>query len=581
MRPFIGSVVLLSLSAACDGSGDGLDIAGRDAGTPAAADAARADAATWTAQPERITLGVVPNRQPSTWSLTVQVDGRGLELDALTIEAVDAAGWTIVAEANIERVEPGESFVVQGTAESRQSIDLEASIVMTHPDATEPLRVPITGETVRAPTVLYDPEDIGFGAIEVGSAAAITVFFSSSVEVGMLPGGLMALPVDPEPEWMSGFIIRYQPTAERPIESATLTSDGRRIPITGRGVRSALRILTNPIVLRDQSLAACRTVDLELGNTGLGTTSAVPLVLQVDGPARAEWVRPPAFTALGPLEAQTLTAEVCATGPGPFELSVHGESSGSGSDALATVAGRAGGPALRTEGPIRIDDLIVGLPRRVTTSLTNDGPQTLVVESAEVVGLAGGTIDLLGPPLAVTLDGGRRLSMPFELTPSASGQATIRLSTNQLDRPTVDIDVEWMATPQPCRFEVLTPSLDYGTYNNQGAPAAFVMRNTGTTPCAVLIPAVLPSPFDWTGPARGQPWDSLRRRIELEAGARSVLPIELAAIVPGSYREQATLWIAQGAAPAAEETVPSERRLCSRWPSGRAGDRSSVRHRRR
>lgn len=497
-------------------------------------------------------LGVVRMGRVVPWTLPVRVIGWGIDLEALRIELVGGEGWILEAPAVFGRAEAETEFAVRGTAFAEARRDLEATIVLTHPEVARAVRVRLRAVLARDPTALFDPEDIGFGAIELNVEAEITAHFSAPIEALSLPAAVIGDRITtPNEPWVDGIRLRFVPTTLGSIDSASLTVRGRRIPIDGRGVERALRVLPAQRRLADQPSNGCRQARFSVGNPGVGFASDAPLNLYVSGPIRAEWVEELPAGPLAPLEARSVTALVCATGRGPFTIGVGPDRT----DWL--LSGRARGAELIAEvAPSNADlsELIVGLSRRVEVQVHNPGQLDLRLDRIESQETSGGSLTVVSPMVPMTIAPGRTATVSIELVPTGSGRGSILFHSNDRDRPTVDLTLAWSAEPRPCQMSAPS-SLRLGMVVGPRAKTALVLSNVGESVCAVLVPRVLPAAFEWEDAIVGEAWDSQRWFVEVEPGTSEALPIVFEAPGGGPFNGTMALEISRGQRPADRPNV--------------------------
>lgn len=513
-------------------------------------DAGPSDAPAFTSV-RAVEIGLHPLDETVLWTLSVRVRAGAISVAAVRVELEGGAGWAVEASVQDPGGDPRTLFEIRGTAVARQPVPLDAVIVVSHPAVPTPLRVSLFGDAEGSPFELYDPEDIGFGAIEVGRAAEVIAFFSAPVEVE-LPASIAANRLSgpiPEP-WVEGLRLRFAPGAARGAVAGTLVSGGRRIPVSGRAVSSALRVIPNRVPVGDLAPDACQQVSVRAGNGGLAPAASPPLTLRTSGFARAEWSDAFDSSPFSPLEERVVTATVCATGRGPFEVEFAAPDA-----VVATVVGAARGPELEVPTALAIETT-AGLTRRFDIGVANRGRETLRIDRVDVPLVLGGSVRALSP-MPVELAPGRTAQLGFELDPLTDGSATLLFRTNDPDRSRTDVAVSWQAEANSCALVVETPSVDFGTFAERGtAQSGLILRNTASGPCTVLVPEALPPPFEWSVFDAESTWDDDRRAIRIPARSVVAPAIWLRNSGLGTFAERIVLETPPGALPNRNTVVP-------------------------
>ena len=488
--------------------------------------------------------------QSADFSVPVRVVGRSLDLDRLDISFESIDGWALEAAPDRVRVEAGDRFQVVGTATPLEAKGLDGTLVVGHPDAENEVRIALVGTSPADPTELYDPEDIGFGAVEINTApAGIKAYFSSPLDAVALPDGVAIAPLT-EPlsdPWVEAWTFSFATTELGPVEGWVRTG-GRRLRITGRGVTTALRAWPSVASLGDIAPGACVDPSFQVNNSGLGTVAAAGLRLAAEGPVTATWAAAPAAVDLGPIESEVRTAMVCATGRGPIAVVLMTP----GGDELARLTGFGRGPSLATVSALTIRETVRGLPYAVTATVTNPGQQTLRIERVEAIDAIEGTVAVVGPNRAFDLEPGAQATITFDVTARGDGDATLRIHSNDPDRPIVDIPLTWRTgNLRACDIRLLTPALDFGDhlFLSRALPVselALAVSQAGSIPCAFALTERLDPPFAWSGPS-GEPYGIGRRLMRVAPNRPAILPVRVTQPNFGVDSGQIEVWASDSA----------------------------------
>ena len=502
----------------------------------------------WPVQ-SRIDVGTVRIGSSVRWAIDISVLDVTIDLAALEVDIVDADGWRIDLETLSGVIEADGQFQLSGVAAPSRLIDLDGELVLRHPAVPGVRRLSIRGATAVDPRRLSDPEDIGFGLVQTGTTAVVTAFFSQPARVLTLPPPIAAESVAPpsDSDWVQALRLRFSPTETTTVARGALEVAGRRIPIVGRGVPTPLRLSPVRDAQIEVARAECVDRSLHIGNPGLGVATVGSIELRTTGPIEATRIEPRLEGTLAPLTFRGFGLRLCATGVGPFQVII----AANGVE-IGRRHGVVRGGELDVGGPRSPADLVAQLSRTLTATIANRGLASLVVRRVEVAAVAGGQVEILSPVAPRELVAEAATEIEVSVTPVGDGEVTLRIVWDDGGRVfTTDVALPWRTASTACEaLDVRTTELDFGRFAvGRTAPVmALELENSGTRSCSAIVPAGLPRGFDWVGTV-GEPWGPGRRRIEVAAGGRALLPVALSATTSGTYGGELVVDGARGGAP--------------------------------
>ncbi|MCB9647792.1 MAG: hypothetical protein H6730_14470 [Deltaproteobacteria bacterium] len=392
-----------------------------------------------------------------------------------------------------------------------------------------------------------DPEDLGFGPVELGREAELTVVLSAAdaprtitlegdAALRMAPESLA---VDPGDE--ATLQLRFSPTAEGAFRAALVITEGadaRRVEVRGDGALTALRCraLTAPLQL---AAGQCGTARVACGNEGLGPTTFANVTLTGAGAS----TRFQDFGPLAPLESRTFEVSICPEATGPFQVVVTAQAPAA--QAVVQLQGESAGPRLRA-GAVALPPLTLGIPQRLEVPLHNAGLAPAHIDMVEVLGLDPGELTVVRAPAGLAAGFDAVVELRLTATQAGLRSAVLRVHSDDERSPTLDIPLALEVEARPCALTLSPPAIDFGTTTPAGPVrriAQLVIEHTGQTTCALSMPP-LPAPFG-LGAVPPDAWsDDEGTHLLLAPGARRAVPIELTGSALGAM--SATLSLRYG-----------------------------------
>ncbi|MEM9114963.1 MAG: choice-of-anchor D domain-containing protein [Myxococcota bacterium] len=262
------------------------------------------------------------------------------------------------------------------------------------------------------------------------------------------------------------------------------------LDLRGEGVGRALRCEPDSVDFGSVNPGACvdRSVDCR-------ASAQLPVdLLQLRFAAETDVFRstvalPAALEPGG--DALAIPISFCPDGGGAFSgaLSLDFAFGDGGNESLSiTLVGQGGGPDIEVL-PSELDfgRVAVGVPSRRFLTVSNGGTEDLAVLAAssdsEDLSFVNGEAEVLSPGSS------RQLEVVVTAQSVGAGLATVGLSSNDRDEPTVEVPVRFDALAlEPCQLASPGPTIDFGdlqTGRTTRLPALYT--NEGDGPCLLTL----------------------------------------------------------------------------------------------
>lgn len=533
---------------------------GADAGDPARP-------ARLRAEPAVLQLGAVALGSVAPWSVDVVNEGsRAIDLDRVLLEPEDTPGASITATPRgAAEIEPGARFTLDGTLAPSARGPIEAVLTVRHPTGVLPTTVTVRAQGVWDPAVLLDPEDVGFGVVELGARAEVEVVLTPtdaprSLTTEGCDEGICATPRALQiPAGEPGRLrLTFEPSRSGPTAGAVLIRSGdetRRVELRGQGVGSALACrarLINRVHLGGEPLppipeGACGIATVVCANLGLGL--AVMSEVRTAGTNAVVTTNFVAPGSLAPRETRAIELEVCPSAAGPVRVEVEVE--GAAPVPALRIEGVAVGPRFDVVGGLTLGLLPVGMPRQFVRTVVNHGLRPLDLQTIEAVGPDASAARLLSWP--ARLDPGASGELRFEVRPARTGvaQVGLRFTSNDERADLRTLPLAFEGVSRACQLTLHTPQVDFGAraFGGGRARSYLVMEHTGDAPCAVALTRALAPPFAYHRAPLEELDDGVRLHLELRPGEAAAWPIEATLSGPGLHAAALDLLVATQGAP--------------------------------
>ena len=349
------------------------------------------------------------------------------------------------------------------------------------------------------------PLEIGIALPSGADASAFNLVNFPPGSRSIAPGETIALEIEFRPSRLGGHTATLAVSGEAHCETKV-------VELTGTGVQHVLVVAPFAVDYGFVPVGASSTMWLHLENLGNRELHAGPFTLETLAGGEFEL---PADGQLSIAPGGQAKVAVVFT---PSELSLSSARLVFESDdetlpsKEVALLGRGGGPQLDAR-PRALDFglVAVGGSRTDVVTLSNvgaDAPGTnednlrFAVRAndgswtetpAELIGEATG-FAIEWPPLgyeSAGLPAGGQAGLPVVFSPTASGRsnATLRIYSNDFNKPVVELALSAEGTTFPrCEYEVVPPQLDFGhVLPGATRTLSFLVRNTATSPADVCV----------------------------------------------------------------------------------------------
>jgi hypothetical protein len=474
-----------------------------------------------TLDPEQADFGYVIVGQQKQLKVLVRNTGRG----TIKVRSIDRSegfpGEILFSPPNFQ-LEPNEETSLTLLFQPKEVGPRQGTLLLRNDGFLDPVELPVAGVGI-VPNLAFDPASVNFGPVIVDNVgeqsaklvnrgdAPIDVFVdgisgdnaemfralipgSDQTHAFLEAGASIDVALSFEPKAVGeGFKAAF---SVRPCTACEPTL----LPLEGRGV--AAGIIAEPEELNFGAVlpgtTSTKTLTLRnIGNKRIAVTSIQP------AQAGTEFgvVQPAQWPALEPGESSTVdvTYSPAALGQDSTRLVVETDDQRAPRFEV-TVLGYGGGPSLDVlPAALEFNTVGIGFPVKRRLTLVNkgindpnsDNDDLLVTALSLPVGDFAYSLPN-GGALPLRLSPGSRAIVEVTYSPTDSGEdfATLQVSSNDGDRPTVDVPVHGTGRPlPPCEYEMLpaaVPGLQFGVVQRgRNARLSFSIRNIGTNDCSL------------------------------------------------------------------------------------------------
>lgn len=499
--------------------------------------------------PAVIDLGEVPLWTPTRFAVEVENVGPRALPRTFTVDVTDGEGVWLSAqvERTDEDVAAGARAELVGFAELGRVGPVEASLTVRHPWGSLPGALTVRATGVWRAAELVDPRDVGFGMIERGQTATVSVILSAAeVSREVRLEGDSAFSMTPGRQVIGANeqarlqIVAAPDAVGRHRSDLVITSAGgeRRIPVAADGHLDAVRCRPTPQVapgyppqptvgaqLPPVRAGRCAEVVMTCRNHGVGFAPFDPVDLDAtNATVSTTFTR---YGRIAPRGLVELPLEVCPIASGP--VSVRATVRRPGVASMLTFTGEARGPRLELERPAELGPLPLTLSRKVEVSLVADSRFPVQIQSVVPVGFEPGEVYVSNSPREVAPGTPAVLRLTVEPARAGLRQGSLRIVSDD-ERGVQELPVSFEGVERACDLVIHTPELLFSR-SSADARQWLVLEHRGPAPCAI---AVTPSvgAFAVDAARLSAVHDGARLHVEIPGGGRAALPISRTRDVP-------------------------------------------------